>query len=152
MARGSEYQDEEVMAEKKYLTPLRVGALQALPEDTYLIHGLEVELQRIGGRMAAQLMTKVMTETISEHTKTLTFTFEFEVPASWWDDFKEHRMPAWFIQRFPIRYKHIRKQRVREVSFRQFVKYPNFRAVPHDHEMFPVMEATINPVWKEAHE
>jgi len=152
MAKAFEYPAEEVTVEKKYLTPLRIGALQTLPEDTQLRHSLEVELRRIGGRMAAQLMASVMTETISEHTKTLSFVFEFEIPASWWDDFKERRMPAWFVQRFPVQHRTIHRKRTREVSFRQYVKYPNFRSVPRDHEMFPVMEATINPVWMEDYE
>lgn len=147
------YQFEPKMSsyERKILTPVKYGIAQGLSEnlidETYLGESVDVILEEMGGSMVVALTTRVMTETIAEHTKTIPFTFQFNIPASWWDDFKLQRMPEWFTQRFPVRYKTSARKRTRKVSFKQFAKYPNVRPMPRGHEFYRVMESTIEPEW-----
>lgn len=133
---------------RKTLESLKFGAVKHTSQ-TELEHSIDIEshLDHITGDLVSQLRARVMAEKIDAHTKTLSFYFAFEIPATWWDDFKDRRMPAWFTQRFPVRYRTVKYRRRRTVSFKKYAKYPNFPPVPKSYEFWPVYESMLEPGW-----
>ncbi len=130
--------------EQKILEPLKFGVAKAFP-DTYLAESVDVDFitNTVVDSIIVSLTARVMVEKLDEHTKTLKFNFTFDIPCSWWDDFKARRMPAWYTRRYPVQYKSVTRYRSRSVSFKKYAKYPNLRPLPRDHEFWPVYESIL---------
>lgn len=70
------------------------------------------------------LRTNVMSEQLSERSKTITFKY----PASWWEQLKQSHAPRWFLKKYPVK-KHKTSQKV---TFEEIALYPNLPSIMPD--------------------
>lgn len=68
-----------------------------LPWENYRFDADNSFLHEIGKRMVLRLTRKIATENLD--------TIELEVPANWWEHFKEEHFPLWLERWFPVKYK-----------------------------------------------
>lgn len=68
----------------------------------------------------------VWTERLPDETVEL--RVKFSQPANWWEHFKLERMPAWFTERFPVRWKH--EVHERATNLQSLARLVEFAYVP----------------------
>jgi hypothetical protein len=54
------------------------------------------------GVATIQMIKRIATEQLEEVT--VTAVARVKVPTSWWQHFKQDKMPAWFVKKFPVKY------------------------------------------------
>lgn len=54
------------------------------------------------------------------------YTVKHQIPANWWECFKEEHMPKWFIKRYPVKKKYIKQT----VTFDHKKLFPKAEYIP----------------------
>ncbi len=67
------------------------------------------------------LRTNVMTEQMSERSKTITFKY----PNSWWDFLKLKHAPSWFVKKWPVKW----QKKSQTVTFEEIALYPKLPSI-----------------------
>jgi len=71
------------------------------------------------------LMVRLVSEVLTEHIVSETQTAELDVPASWWQHFKQDHRDRWFMRRFVRRWPVAYTTWQTEVRFSRYATYPN---------------------------
>jgi len=96
-----------------------------------------------------KLLMTIMAEVLTDHVETLRQTAKLNVPATWWQHFKQDHEQNWFmrklIKRRPIRYTTWSS----DVIFERLMRYPDARiALPESQFGHPVIcESVTHGDW-----
>ena len=71
--------------------------------------------------MVVQLVSEVLTEKITGESKTV----RLDIPASWWESFKQTFSDSWWLRRFVKRYPVKMTTLENTVTFERYARYPN---------------------------
>lgn len=108
-------------------------SISRLPADRCFV-GLEPDItQRIEyatDDLVLQMRSYVWAQEIQHDTSQATVELEVEVPADWWQHFKERWFPAWARKRWPVATRTIRKTETVTHHFRCMATLPDFNYVP----------------------
>lgn len=86
-----------------------------LPEEDPLLYDEALLVDEVR-RVRVELETHVLREHIADEV----FHSTVEVPATWWDHWKDDHAPAWLIRRHPVRLRSIPV----DVQVQRFLNYP----------------------------
>lgn len=88
--------DRELTIKERYLERASYNMDATVPPESIRFN---VE-DGLAGEMRARILHYVYQEDLGTYTHTLT------MPATWWEHFKQDWMPAWFIERYPVKLKY----------------------------------------------
>jgi hypothetical protein len=84
------------------------------------------------GDKAFEFTADILAQKIVDDT--YTFNIGYKVPASWWEHFKQDKMPSWFIKRYPVQY--ATGTATKKVKFTRYATYPMANIVIPKHRNF----------------
>lgn len=69
------------------------------------------------------------------HEDKATTYYSWKIPSSWWQHFKQDKMPRWFTNRYPVQYTTHRAKRT--ATFKRYAEYPKANIhLPKDSRVF----------------
>lgn len=105
---------------RRVLDRERVGAYRVISR--YVLDNAEFELiEREAHGLMVQLVSEVLTERLVDEIQTV----HLDVPASWWDAFKQTYGASWWLRRFVRRYPVKLTRLSNDVRFERYARYPN---------------------------
>ena len=111
------------------LEQFHVYVQKSIPWET-LAHSLEISTWRdiVLQSMVVSIQGYILAEEVDKRTRVV--TFDYTIPASWWQQFKAEKFPGWLIKRFPVKTK--AQQASKKVIFRRLATYPKANIVVPD--------------------
>jgi hypothetical protein len=103
------------------LVCLKVGRTRVIPSSLRETARFDL-VERERDSMIVEMTAYVTAHRLARETQTVTF----EVPASWWQHWKQDAAPEWLRRRWPVRTRRLS----RTVRFETFRAYPDAQ-VPH---------------------
>jgi hypothetical protein len=105
---------------RRVLNRQRIGTYRVVSR--YVLENAELELvENEVGNLVFQLISEVLTEHITGDSKTV----RLDVPASWWQNFKETYKDFWGFRLFVKRYPPKMETLENTVTFDRYARYPN---------------------------
>lgn len=105
---------------RRVLNRERVGVHRAISR--YVLENAQFEvIEDEAYGMLLRLVSEVLTERIVSETQTV----HLDVPASWWDAFKQTYSDSWWLRRFVRRYPVKLTRLSNDVRFERYARYPN---------------------------
>ena len=112
--------DELVTMSQVILEKVRMGLMTQVGHN--VLDSMNVE--EITEFVSRNLITRIELDLLSDKIVDDKYTFEltFKYPATWWQYFKQDKMPKWFLDKYPVKYQTEVKHKT--VKFSRYATYP----------------------------
>lgn len=121
----------KVILEKIKITASEVFGPASLREMT-----VQESSDFIANALIYKLETYVLSQKIASDKYQVSDVRFIKTPHSWWDMFKEEKMPTWFTERYPVKYKSIRVDFHKTIQFTRRETYPKSSLMMRDDKCF----------------